>query len=265
MGIPSSQHPNYPLFHCANRGWKEGSTVVFHFLPSNESEARMYISGLIAYLCATASPWYLDLFKPVARARSQGTTWDPTTKQINSVLDSNFTKTLQLDPIYDLTNSSAALLSSTTIQFDVPVNDGMSIGFYKDSDSISTFRSNARSALKKKKEKSSASTEKTGISTPTQSVTFAPVTYGKPGDTSVSRMSDTASKVAGLETHFKKMESQFTSSFARLEAIISGIGTASLHAISGSTGSSQTLMQSANPPALVNAGGFGDEAAGLGS
>jgi hypothetical protein len=47
MAIPSSNHPSYPLFHCINKGWKEGSTVVFHFLPSNESKARMYISGLI--------------------------------------------------------------------------------------------------------------------------------------------------------------------------------------------------------------------------
>jgi hypothetical protein len=49
MSIPSSSHSNIPLFHCVNRGWKEGSTVVFHFLPSHESEAHMYISGLIAY------------------------------------------------------------------------------------------------------------------------------------------------------------------------------------------------------------------------
>jgi hypothetical protein len=49
-------------------------------------------------------------------------------------------------------------------------------------------------------------------------------------DTSVSRMSDTASKVAGLETRFEKMESQFSTSFARLEAIISGLGTQSLSA-----------------------------------
>jgi hypothetical protein len=155
MAIPSSQYPNYPLFHCVNRGWKEGSTIVFHFLPNNESEARMYISGLIAYLRATALPWYLDLFKPVARARSQGTSWDPTTRQITSLLDSNFTETLALDPLYDLTNSDAALLSSsaTSIDIDVPSSDGISLGFYKDTDSISTFRSAARSALKKKKEK----------------------------------------------------------------------------------------------------------------
>ncbi len=93
MAIPSSNHPNYPLFHCVNKGWKEGSTIVFHFLPSNESEARMYISGLIAYLRATTLPWYLDLFKPVARSRSHGTSWDPVTRQITSLMDSNFSDT----------------------------------------------------------------------------------------------------------------------------------------------------------------------------
>lgn len=58
MFIPSSTHPSYPLFHCVNRGRKEGSTLIFSFLPSNKSEARMYVSGIIAYLRATAPPWF---------------------------------------------------------------------------------------------------------------------------------------------------------------------------------------------------------------
>jgi hypothetical protein len=273
MAIPSSQHPNYPLFHCVNRGWKEGSTVVFHFLPSNESEARMYISGLIAYLRATALPWYLELFKPVARPRSQGTTWDPSTRQITSLLDSNFNETLQQDPLYDLTNSSAALISSSTdgnlttnsFTFDIPKNDGASLRFYSDSDSISTFRSTVRSALKKKKIFSS--TPSTAVSTPTQSVTFAPPFTGQKNDEmSLSKMSDTASKVAGLETRFAEMESQFSSSFARLEAMLSGLGTQGLTA-QGSSGSTTKPVQSlANSPAPATAGGFIiDKAAGTSS
>jgi hypothetical protein len=213
----------------------------------------MYISGLIAYLQATASAWYLDLFKPIARARS------------HSILDSNFNDTLQQDPLYDLANSAAALLSTTTIEFDIPVNDSLSLGFHKDSDSISTFRSTARSVLKKKKDKSSTGTIKTINTTPTQSVTFATVTYDKIDDTSISRMSDMASKVAGLETRFEQMETQFTSSFARLEAIISGLSTKSLHASSGSTGGYQTPKQSANHQAPVNAGGSSNRATGSGS
>jgi hypothetical protein len=98
----------------------------------------------------------------------------------------------------------AALLSTSTIQFDIPINDGMSLGFYKDTDSILTFCSTARSALKKKKEKSSINTIKTINTTPTQSVTFTPATNEKADEMSVSRMSDAASKVAGLETRFNK-------------------------------------------------------------
>jgi hypothetical protein len=264
MAIPSSQHPNYPLFHCVNRGWKEGSTVVFHFLPCNESETRMYISGLIAYLRATASPWYLDLFKPTARSWSHGTTWDPTTKQITSLLDTNFTDTLLLDPLYDLSNSNTVLLSAypsannnlgnTSISFEVPLTDGASMGFYKDGDSISTFRSIAKSVLKKKKEKSSLNTTPTAATTPTPSVSFASALFTpKADDMSISRMSDTVSKVAGLETRFEKMETQFNASFARLEAILSGINPQLPK--SGSSNNNNTPVSSvANPPSSVSAG-----------
>jgi hypothetical protein len=131
----------------------------------------------------------------------------------------------------------------------------MSLGFHKDTDSISTFRS-TKSSLKKKG-KNSAGTIKTFLSTPTQSVTFAPINLDKPDDTSLSCMSDTASKVAGLELQFENMESQFSESFARLEAILSGLGTNRLSAnVSGSTGSKNNPVQLANLPVSVNAGGF---------
>jgi hypothetical protein len=164
---------------------------------------------------------------------------------------------LLLDPIYDLTNSTGALLSSipntdTAISFDVPVNDRSSLGFYKDTDSISTFRSIARSALKKKKNQ--LSTPPTTPSTPTPSVSFAPAFLMKPDDTSVSRMSDTASKVEGLENRLEQMESHFTSSFARLEAILAGLGS-HRQAVT-STGSSKTpVTTSANHPTPDTAGG----------
>jgi hypothetical protein len=162
----------------------------------------MYISGLIAYICATASPWFLELFKPTARARSHGTTWDTTTRQITCLLDTNFADTLLSDPLYDLSGSDAALLSTlastsnapgnTSISFNVPITDGASLGFYKETDSISTFRSVAKSALKKKKDKSSISTPLTITSTPTASVSFAPTFLHQ--------------KLDGLETRFEQME-----------------------------------------------------------
>ncbi len=275
MSIPSSNHPNYPLFHCVNRGWKEGSTVIFHFLPSNESKARMYISGLIAYLRATALPWYLDLFKPRARSRSQGITWDPETKQLTSLLDYNFNDTLQQDPLYDLTDSSAGLLSSSaaaasmienSIIFDIPT-DGGSFGLNKETDSISTFRSAAQGVLEKKG-KSSTGTTQTSATTPTHSVSFAPFKYEpKLDNASVSKMSDTASKVAGLETHFEQMETQFSSSFARLEAMLKGLGPQSLAAgqASGKGRDITPVNKLANPPSPKEAGCSLSGAAGDGS
>jgi hypothetical protein len=181
------------------------------------------------------------------------------------------------DPLYDLTNSDATLLSAyltnsnssanTSIDFEVPTNDGISLGFYKDTDSISTFRSTACSALKKKRDKNSTGTPQTKTSTPTQSVSFAPSIFSpKPNNTSMSRLSDTASKVAGLETRFEQMETQFTTSFARLEAMLFGLGSQRLPNTTGSLGSSQTPVRStANPPTSVTAGGtISDSAAGQG-
>jgi hypothetical protein len=79
--------------------------------------------------------------------------------------------------------------ANASIIFDVPINDGASIGFYKVTDSISTFRSNVRNALKKKG-KTSTGTTPTATTTPTQSVSFHPVRFmQKLDDTSVSRMS----------------------------------------------------------------------------
>ncbi len=202
----------------------------------------MYISRLIAYLQATALPWYLDLFKPATRSRSQGTSWGPTTRQITSLLDSNFSETLMQDPLYDLTNSDAALLSA------------------------STFRSTACSALKKKRDKNSTGTPQTITSTPTQSVSFAPSIFiPKPDNTSMSCLSDTASKVAGLETRFEQMETQFTTSFARLEVMLFGLGSQRLPNTTGSLGSSQTpVCSTANPPTSVTGGTISDSAASQG-
>jgi hypothetical protein len=88
----------------------------------------------------------------------------------------------------------------------------------------------------------------------------------KADDTSVSRLSDTASKVAGLETRFQQMESQFSSSFARLEAMLYGLGTHGLAATNGSSGSTNPPVHSSvNLPAPDYAGGPVDHrAAGTG-
>jgi hypothetical protein len=110
--------------------------------------------------------------------------------------------------------------------------------------------------LKKRKEKTSVNTTPTATTTPTYSVSFAPAPFTpKADDTSISRMSDTASKVVGLETRFEKMETQFNTSLARLEAILSGINT-QLPNSGSSNNNNPPVSLSANPPSSVYAGGI---------
>jgi hypothetical protein len=180
--------------------------------------------------------------------------------------------------MYDLTNSTAGLLSisqndygtpTNSVLFEVPATDGISFGFNKDNDSISTFRSTARSVLKKKKDISSNKTIPTAASTPTNSVSFAPFLYGqKPDETSVSKMSDTASKVATLETRFEHMETQFNSSLARLEMILSSFHTNSQAAIQNNSQgriSTPVYLLANHPPPDSAGGDTVSEAAGHGS
>jgi hypothetical protein len=148
------------------------------------------------------------------------------------------------------------------------MNDGTSLGFFKDSDCISTFRSNVRSALKKKKDKTSQGAPTTFLSTPTQSVAIHPVLLGQKLDNaSVSKMSDTASKVATLENRFQQMETQFSSSFTQLEQMLSVLGTNSLAAnTTGSSGiNTIPVLSSANHPAPNTASGSTQGAVGNGS
>jgi hypothetical protein len=85
-------------------------------------------------------------------------------------------------------------------------------------------------------------------------------------DMSMSKMSDTASKVANLETRFDQMENQFSSSFARLERILSGLGTQGLYADSSTSHHKPPEHLLANPPAPDTAGGSThSRAAGHGS
>jgi hypothetical protein len=50
MEIKSSIYPDFPVFHSIDRTWRSDSSVTFTFLPENESDARMYIAGLVPYL-----------------------------------------------------------------------------------------------------------------------------------------------------------------------------------------------------------------------
>jgi hypothetical protein len=50
MGIKSTIYPEFPVFHSIDRTWRPDSHITFTFLPENNSDARMYIAGLVPYL-----------------------------------------------------------------------------------------------------------------------------------------------------------------------------------------------------------------------
>jgi hypothetical protein len=81
------------------------------------------------------------------------------------------------------------------------------------------------------------------------------------------KMSDTASKVAGLETRFEQMEMQFLSLFSRLEAMLSGMKPQSLSAVNSSSigGTTTPVCSLANHPTPVTAGGSISESRATGT
>jgi hypothetical protein len=50
MNIMSSKFPGKPVFHSVDPTWGSDNGVTFTFIPENESEARMYIAGLVPYI-----------------------------------------------------------------------------------------------------------------------------------------------------------------------------------------------------------------------
>ncbi len=50
MDIKSSKFPDFPVFHDIDKAWGSDNGANFYFFPENESEARMYTSGLVPYV-----------------------------------------------------------------------------------------------------------------------------------------------------------------------------------------------------------------------
>jgi hypothetical protein len=87
LSLNTSKFPEFSIFHAIGRAWGSDNGVTFNFLPENESEGHMYISGLAPYLRDTAGEWYLNAFKFEAIEHHQNSSWDPVMKHILSTTD----------------------------------------------------------------------------------------------------------------------------------------------------------------------------------
>ncbi len=62
MEIKSTIYPEFPVFKSIDQTWRSDSKITFRFLPENNSDAWMYIAGLVPYLCDTQDLLYLKVF-----------------------------------------------------------------------------------------------------------------------------------------------------------------------------------------------------------
>jgi hypothetical protein len=227
MQIESSVYEGKSVFHSIDRTWRSDSQVTFTFLPENESDARMYIAGLVPFLRDTQDKWHLKCFTEEAKMRHRSSVWDPTTKQVSSTTDIWVRNALALDDEMNFTDTPTASWAQPQAQvvIDIPEVevDGETPDIFKDHDSISTFhpkygKDNQNSpAIHPNPEirQTETSIETTSpvrtLSTPrkrsSKSVQFDSSSISK--SDVISRLSDTDTKISFLENSLNTMANQF--------------------------------------------------------
>lgn len=229
MNIESSRYPGCPVFHAIDRAYGSDNGVTFNFLPENESEAHMYISGLVPYLRDTAGEWYLNAFTAEAVERAQDSSWDPETKQISSTTDVWVKNTLTMDEEMNYTDYPTE--EPANVHFDMPSfrhQNGPS-PIFKDHDSVSTFHSrhSDMSEMQSEDEEMAEaqdqlpthqkpshrnSTQKDNQTSVTQDTATSPLNSIQLStqEPEISGITDDSSRIALLENQFKTITSNFT-------------------------------------------------------
>lgn len=223
LNIKSSRFPGTSLFHTIDKSWGTESGITFTFVPENEEEARMYITGLVPFIRDTTNDWYLSFFSADAISRYSDAAWDPTTNQLASTSDVWVNGSLVVDGDLngaptDNTNQSIDITNPPTMNSsDIPT-------ILRDDDSISTFQTTTGPPTQ------NSNTPMTPQTTPqsmtTQALDVAPhtslptamgsITLGTTA-MDVSKMSDTESRFSAIESHMKSMADSFTSTLQDLQ------------------------------------------------
>jgi hypothetical protein len=85
-----------------DKAWHpNGITLTFH--PENEADARSHIAGLIPFLKATKSPWFMKLFTEEAELQHTSSRWDIKSRQAFSEEEDKIDNFLQDDDEMNLT------------------------------------------------------------------------------------------------------------------------------------------------------------------
>jgi hypothetical protein len=235
MSIKSTKFPSCSLFHTIDKSYRDPKGATFTFVPENESDGRMYVAGLIPYLRSIHS-WYLDQFTEAAKSRHRSSVWDEKTQQIFSLDELCIANNIYEDADLNCTDEPIQTPPPRPENPDIAilvrdVHPSQSTpDIYRDSDSVSTFnptplRKSAKRSFNTSPTQSVNSTSINGPDTPGDpkplskaSVPFQIPPFIRPNgisgcspDGSISKMSDTASRLSAFETRFDTVTQSLSS------------------------------------------------------
>ncbi len=223
MNIPSTEYEGASVFHTIDRSWRDENGVTFTFVPENDSDGRMYVAGLIPYL-RSIDPWFLTMFTEDARNMHRLSHWDEQSKQIFSSDELGMGDNVYEDDDLNCSDEPTAIRpevgSTRPIEVVIPEVEitGIKPTMFNDKDSVSTFRSkyketanNPVQAPKRSKVKPSVQFSPHASTTASSALQIpADVNKNTNDDGSVSKMSDTASRLSAFEAHFATVTDDFS-------------------------------------------------------
>jgi hypothetical protein len=230
MAIPSQVFPGTPLFHTIDRQWRSENGVTFTFLPENDSDARSIEVGLIPFLRYTADQWYMSMFTIEAKFRHASSKWDHATRQVFSIEEFEIDEFLAEDDEYNKTDEPTAerpikkaAVDESHIQVHVPmvIDPEESPKMYEDTDSVSTFHKKDGHATAlisplKSFTPNIVSNPLSVLASSTSNSKPIDIDYHKDGE-SVSKLSDTQSRISSIEQDIKHLHSSFQQALANLQ------------------------------------------------
>lgn len=240
LAIESSKFPGTSLFHTIDKGWGTESNITFTFVPENEEEGRMYITGLVPFIRDTADAWFLRFFTEDAISRYADAAWDPATNQLACTSDVWINGSLTLDGHLNGEPNNP----DSQVLLNMPLaNPSAAVPpVLRDGDSISTFQTRGESSHIPRPPTNNTLTPATtppsannpsleiiqGSSLPTMG-SISPLDAGpnRPpamgsitlanNDPDMSRLSDAESRFSAIESHMQTMSVGFNSAVQALQ------------------------------------------------
>jgi hypothetical protein len=83
--------------------------ITLTFLPENEADARSFVAGLIPFIKATHSQWFLKFFSEEAQLRHLNSTWDSETRQADSAKEAELYGFLADDDELNMTDEPSSI------------------------------------------------------------------------------------------------------------------------------------------------------------